>query len=160
MSEAHPSSAAGQAGTTLIEILVASALMLIVIVGIMPLFPQSYRQTKAAGRVTQLNHLVSLKAEQLRALPSDDPDLDLGTHPVQKGDSAGARFYPVEAWPEEYSLRWRVLGGPTDGTGSPEPEMKILVIEATFGVRYLAGGDAIFTDDSVAVTYQTFLTEG
>ena len=70
--------------------LVASALMFVAIVGFMPLFPQSYRQTKASGRITQLNHLVARQAERLRSIDFEDPLLSAGTHPDQQADSKGA----------------------------------------------------------------------
>ncbi len=34
-------------------------------------------------------------------------------------DSASQNYYPVPGFGEEYSLRWRVFGGPTDSGGTP-----------------------------------------
>jgi len=60
---------------------------------------------------------------------------------------------------EAYSLRWVVAAGPTDQSGTPEPNMKTVTVEATFLMRYTSGGAPLVTPNSIETVFQTFVTE-
>lgn len=152
------SSTSTQSGFTLIEVLVASLLMLIGVFGLLATIPQAYSISKDAGRVSVLNHLVSEKLEALRALDYSSTDLDPGTHPVQQSDTTGARYYPVPGFNEAFSMRWTVLDGPTDGGGNPEANMKTIVAEATYMTRYTTLGVPITTEKSLESVFRSFVT--
>ena len=148
-----------QAGFSLVEVLVASLLLIVGVVGMLTVFPQAFRNTTNSGRETVLNHLMMEKVEELRGLPLAHADLGAGTHPAQAFDSSGARYYPVSGFGEEVSLRWLVSAGPTDGTGTAEPDIRTIVIEATYLVRYTAGGAPITGDNSLEASFGTLLTD-
>ena len=155
----EPGRCGSQTGFTLVEVLVASVIMIVGLVSVMAVFPQSLGTARASSRVLVLNRLATERAESLRAMDYFQADLSAGTHPAVGFDSHGDRYFPVAGFPEEYSLRWRVQAGPTDGSGTAEPDMKTIVIEATYWVRYTAGGAAIRTPESVTTRFQTFLTD-
>ena len=78
---------------------------------------------------------------------------------AQAFDSAGQRYYPVSGFDEDTSLRWQVSAGPTDGTGTAEPDIRTLAVEATYLVRYTAGGAPITGENSLGTSFGTLLTE-
>ncbi len=153
-AESHASS-----GFTLIEVLIASVLLVVGVVGMLGIFPQSYLGTTTSGRISVLNHLAAESIEPLRALPYDDSNLDAGEHPAQAIDSTGQRYYPIPGLEEEYSLRWTVLAGPRDGSGTAEPEIKTIMVEATYLVRYTLFGAKIERGESLEVIMSTFITD-
>lgn len=136
-------SRAGQSGFTFIEVLVASVVAIVAVVGTVAVLPHAYRQTNEAGIRSVLNHLATDKLEELRSLDFNHPDLDMhptqirGLHPARVNDSQGKKYYPVPGLDENYSLRWRVSRGPTDGTGTQVDGIKIIDVEATFRIRYI-----------------------
>ncbi len=149
-----------QDGFTLLEVMIAGAIMAFSLVAMVAIFPQVHRDTTNAGRDTLLNHLVVQKLEELRARGLGHSDLSIGVHPAQGIDSSGARYYPVPGYGERYSLRWTVSAGPTDGGGTQEPGMRTVVIEATHQIRY--SGSTPFTPianpvglEAVATTFVT-----
>ena len=151
--------ARSQAGFTLVEVLVASVIMMIGVFGVLAAFPQSFRSAKKSGHQSVLNHLVSEQLDDLRSLDYADSTLALGTHPTQQTDSQSQRYYPVAGFPEEFSLRWTVSNGPTDQSGASVANMKIVVVEGTYLVRYTSGGAPIEQTDSVTVVVPTYLAE-
>ena len=157
----HPVSARSHAssGFTLIEVLVSSVVLVVGVVGMLGIFPQAYRDTTNSGRSSVLNHLAAERIEQLRSLPYDDSDLTAGIHPSQLIDSTGQAYYPVPGFDEEYSLRWTVLAGPTDGAGNPEPDIKTIVVEATYLIRYTLLGVPFERGDSLEVVMSTFVAD-
>ena len=60
---------------------------------------------------------------------------------------------------EDVSLRWQVSAGPTDGTGTAEPDIRTIVVEATYLVRYTAEGAPITGENSLEASVGTFLTD-
>jgi uncharacterized protein (TIGR02598 family) len=144
---------------TLVEVLVASVIMVLGLVSVMAVFPQSLGTARESSRILVLNRLATEQLEELRSLHFEDSDLSSGTHPTQQFDSNGDRYYPVTGFPEEYSLRWTVQAGPTDGSGTADPNMKTVVVEATYWVRYNAGGVPIENPGSVTARFQTFVAE-
>jgi hypothetical protein len=123
----------------------------------MAVFPQALRTTKESGRLSVLHHLASEKLDELRSLDHVHSDLDLGPHPSAAFDTSGARYYPVTGFGEAYSLRWTVLPGPTDGSGTPVAGLKTIVVEATHGVRYDSSGNAIPDADGLTAALRTVL---
>ena len=147
------------AGFTLIEVLVASVVLVVGVVGMMAVFPQSFRDTTNSGRLSMLNHLAAERIEELRRLGYSNSNLNTGTHPTLSTDSTGKKYYAVTGFDEEVSLRWTVSGGPTDGSGNAVADMKTIRIEATYLVRYDNSGNPIEGDDSLTVAMSTFVTD-
>ena len=150
--------ARSQAGFTLLEVLIASVVMTIGVFGVLAVFPNSFRSAKESGHRSVLNHLISEKLDGLRALDDADSDLALGTHPTQQFDSESNRYYPVPGFSEEFSLRWTVTNGPTDGSGSSVALMKIVVVEGTHLVRYTSTGTPIEGLGGVTVVVPTYFS--
>jgi prepilin-type N-terminal cleavage/methylation domain-containing protein len=69
-----------QAGLTLVEMLIAVALLGIVLLGIAPLFIASVRSNYAANEYTSIHNLARDRLEQLMNLPVTDPQLTVGAH--------------------------------------------------------------------------------
>lgn len=68
-----------EAGLTLIEMLIAVALLGIVLLGIAPLFIASMRQNYSANEYTSIHNLARDRLEQLMNLPVTDPQLSAVT---------------------------------------------------------------------------------
>jgi prepilin-type N-terminal cleavage/methylation domain-containing protein len=71
-----------EAGLTLVEMLIAVALLGIVLLGIAPLFITSVRSNYAANEYTSIHNLARDRLEQLMNLPANDPQLTVGVHPT------------------------------------------------------------------------------
>ena len=69
-----------EAGLTLVEMLIAVALLGIVLLGIAPLFIASVRSNYAANEYTSIHNLARDRLEQLMNLPVTDPQLTVGAH--------------------------------------------------------------------------------
>jgi prepilin-type N-terminal cleavage/methylation domain-containing protein len=69
-----------EAGLTLIEMLIAVALLGIVLLGIAPLFIASVRSNYAGNEYTSIHNLARDRLEQLMNLPVTDPQLTVGAH--------------------------------------------------------------------------------
>jgi prepilin-type N-terminal cleavage/methylation domain-containing protein len=69
-----------EAGLTLIEMLIAVALLGIILLGIAPLFIASVRSNYAGNEYTSIHNLARDRLEQLMNLPVADPQLTVGTH--------------------------------------------------------------------------------
>lgn len=150
--------AGGQEGLTLVEVLIASLVLLIGILGMMAVFPQAINAAHRSSHTLVLNQLAKESLESLRALDYDHADLAVGVHPAQQFDSNGDRYYSVSGFDEDYSLRWTVQAGPTDGSGTAEPDVKTVVVESTHWIRYTSGGVPIENDRSLSMQYQTYIT--
>jgi prepilin-type N-terminal cleavage/methylation domain-containing protein len=70
-----------EAGLTLIEMLIAVALLGIVLLGIAPLFIASVRANYSANEYTSIHNLARDRLEQLMNLPFNDPQLARGAFP-------------------------------------------------------------------------------
>ncbi len=69
-------------GVTLVELLIAIALLGFILLGIAPLFLASVKSNYSANEYTSLNNLARDRLEQLMTLPFDDPQLSPGSHTV------------------------------------------------------------------------------
>jgi type II secretory pathway pseudopilin PulG len=148
-----------ESGFTLVEVLMATVIMIVGVFGLMAIFPQAYRTTKESGRRSVLHHLAVEKLDELRALGYDHADLGTGMHPPLGTDSTGARYYPVPGFDERYSVRWRVLPGPTDASGTAMDGLKTIEVEATHGVRYDSGGNPIAGRDGLSTSLRTVVVD-
>jgi prepilin-type N-terminal cleavage/methylation domain-containing protein len=68
-----------EAGVTLVELLIAVALLGIVLLGIAPLFLASVRSNYSAFEYTSIHNLARDRLEQLMNLPFDSPQLASGS---------------------------------------------------------------------------------
>ncbi len=71
-----------ESGLTLVEMLIAVALLGIILLGIAPLFIASVRSNYAANEYTSIHNLARDRLEQLLNLPVTDPQLTVGVHPT------------------------------------------------------------------------------
>ena len=142
----------GEAGFTYVEVLIAGAVALVGLLGVMASFPRALSTVDYAGRVSTLNHMAVEKLDELRALGFGHSDLTAGPHPtlVSSGSSC---YYPVAGYDTNWSLRWIV----TDDT--PEANMKQVVVEATYRLRYTIGAVAIPDTSSRTVTMRTWIAQ-
>ena len=147
-----------QSGFTLVEVLVASLVLVVGVLGMLAVFVQAFNDTTNSGRSVVLNHLAAEKLEELRSLPFDVDELSTGTHPDQANDATGQKYYPAPGFDEDISLRWEVGAGPTDGSGTPEPSIKTIVVEATYRVRYTVEGVPITSATSLEASSGTLIT--
>lgn len=70
----------GQVGLTLVEMLIAIALLGFVLLGIAPLFIASVKSNYSANEYTTLNTIARDRLEQLMNRPFNDVQLDVGFH--------------------------------------------------------------------------------
>ncbi len=69
-----------EAGLTLVEMLIAVALLGIILLGIAPLFLASVKSNYAGNEYTSIHNLARDRLEQLMNLPVTDPQLTVGSH--------------------------------------------------------------------------------
>lgn len=69
-------------GLTLIEMLLALALLGFILLGILPLFMGSVKSNYSANEYTSIHNLSRDRLEQLMNLPFNDPQLSAGAHNV------------------------------------------------------------------------------
>ncbi len=67
-------------GFNLIEVVIAAAILGIALLAIFEIFPASYSEIAYAGRQSKAVYLARDLAETLKALPYDDPKLDVRPH--------------------------------------------------------------------------------
>ncbi|HTO89443.1 MAG TPA: prepilin-type N-terminal cleavage/methylation domain-containing protein, partial [Thermoanaerobaculia bacterium] len=67
-------------GVTLVELLIALALLGFIMLGIAPLFLASVKSNYSANEYTSIHNLARDRLEQLMNLPFDDPQLAVGLH--------------------------------------------------------------------------------
>jgi prepilin-type N-terminal cleavage/methylation domain-containing protein len=138
-----------QEGFSLIEILIAIAILAIVALGIMALLPSGYKQITNAGRSATLNHLGQQKLDWLKGVPITHWDLFAGTHPT----------VTFPEWPlgasEKYSITWEVV----DYT--PLPNSKSVIVEVGYDIYTLGG--AVKTSDQALeqkrIVFPTIITQ-
>lgn len=153
--EAEESGArAADRGFSLVEALVAMAILIVGVLGLVTMFVYATRMGVQAGHRSVLNHLAAEKLDQLRSLDFNHPDLSPGIHPAMAPVGGGSTeyYYPVPGFSADWSLRWVV----TEGT--PEPGMKTVVVEAGYLVRYDSAGNRLpLRRGAVLVRHVTFL---
>lgn len=86
-----------EAGLTLVEMLIAVALLGIILLGIAPLFIASVRSNFAANEYTSIHNLARDRLEQLLNLPVSDPQLTVGAHPTSGPQNELPAFLPDPA---------------------------------------------------------------
>jgi len=69
-----------QSGVTLVELLIAVALLGFILLGIAPLFLASVKSNYSANEYTSIHNLARDRLEQLMSLPFNDPQLAAGSH--------------------------------------------------------------------------------
>jgi prepilin-type N-terminal cleavage/methylation domain-containing protein len=115
-------------GFSLIEILLAIAILALVALGIMALLPGGYKQITNAGRSATLNHLGQMKLDHLRTLPLSHTDLTDGNHP-----SVGPE------WPlgtdDKFTITWAVE------TYTPLTNSKSIIVEVGYDIYETDGSD-------------------
>jgi prepilin-type N-terminal cleavage/methylation domain-containing protein len=131
-------------GFSLIEILLAIAILAVVALGIMALLPGGYKQITNAGRSARLNHLAQMQMDYLKTLPITASDLNVGTHPSL------ARLFPLGN-DEKYSIKWTV----TDYTAMSNS--KSILIEAGYDI-YNTDGSSKSTDQAIEQKRMLFTT--
>lgn len=65
----------GQAGMSLVEVVLASLILLLIAIGILPMFTRSMASNVAGSDSTYLSNMAVERAEELLQLPYDSPDL-------------------------------------------------------------------------------------
>lgn len=70
----------GEAGVTLVELLIAVALLGFILLGIAPLFIGSVKSNYSANEYTSIHNIARDHLEQLMTLPFNDPQLGPGGH--------------------------------------------------------------------------------
>lgn len=75
-----PGSASRSSGVTLVELLIAIALLGFVLLGIASLFIASVKSNYSANEYTSLNNLARDRLEQLMTVPFNDAQLAVGDH--------------------------------------------------------------------------------
>ena len=92
----------GEEGFSLVEILLAVAILAIVCLGIMALLPNGYMQITNAGRKATIDHIGQRQLDYLRSIPVTHIDLTAGTHPT-------AILWPMpNGVDDKYSVYWEV----------------------------------------------------
>jgi prepilin-type N-terminal cleavage/methylation domain-containing protein len=69
--------ARGEQGFSLIEVLIASGILLVVALGVLPLFAQAIVNNRAGADYTQATNIAKSELERLYALPFSSPDLQV-----------------------------------------------------------------------------------
>lgn len=92
-----PAAPAQDPGIALVEVLVAGALFVVVLVAVFPLFLSSQRSNAAARAYSEANALAREGLEHLLRLPFDDPRLAAGEHAAN--DLPPTRRDPVTGLP-------------------------------------------------------------
>jgi prepilin-type N-terminal cleavage/methylation domain-containing protein len=114
----------GPKGFSLIEVLIASAIFLIVALGIVPFFTQAIVNNRAGADFTQSTNYAKSELERLYALPFSSPDLQVtaGTSAVtvQYYSQTAHNWVPtvtspdVALWTRTVTIRNFGLGGMID----------------------------------------------
>jgi prepilin-type N-terminal cleavage/methylation domain-containing protein len=140
----------GEQGFSLIEVLIASGILLMVALGVLPIFAQAIVNNRAGADYTQATNYAKSELERLYALPFSHPDLKvLGeqTQRVQYFSQAQQKWIDGEAptadpplWTRTTLIRQYGVGGlvdfDKDGTvegslpeGTPETFVHVKEIE-------------------------------
>ena len=162
-------------GFSLIEILVASALLAVAILWIIASIPNGYRAVTRAGKQSELDHLAYDKMDELKRISENNwsaTTLNVGTHP-NATDDAGVPFdvntqLTTTAYPF-YSLEWTVASGPMmhqAGSGTAfetDDQIKIITVTASFK-KYDTDGttllDPTHQPDLMSRSFSTVIASG
>ena len=135
----HPRRA-GSDGFSLVEVLVATGLLMTAVVSLAQLFVLATRANAVAGEMTEATLLAARKIEELRAAPfpsvlsSQSVDyLDSRGERLGGAASAGRRAYMRRWWIE--SLGASTVGNPTPSTAASTVEVTVVVSRYRLGDR-------------------------
>jgi prepilin-type N-terminal cleavage/methylation domain-containing protein len=113
----------GERGFSLIEVLIASGILLVVALGVLPIFAQAVVNNRAGADYTQATNYAKSELERLYSLPIDSPDLEITeteTVRVQYFLQAKKEWVTalpaddVPLWTRTITLRQYSLGGVID----------------------------------------------
>jgi len=129
MDPRHRDHRAREHGFTMVEALVTLVVFGIGILSLMQLSPRAVQFANRGKLLSQATNAAQAKVEELRALPSGDPQLQAGMH-------VGSQ----DGLPEAFQLRWQV------DLDNPLPRMRRVEVRVRFSTA---------SNDSVAslVTY-------
>lgn len=143
-----------QDGFSLVEILLAVAILALVSLGIMALLPGGYKQITNAGRSATINHLGQMQLDYLRSIPVSHTDLTDGVHPPSGS-------FPLRPMPSgvadnaKYSVHW-VVDDYTNLTNA-----KSVLVVVGFDI-YKTDGTAKSSDEAIEqkrVVFPTLITQ-
>lgn len=126
-SPAKPAENGRDAGFSLVEVLIAAALLLIVSVGILPMFTRSITNNLQGKQATEATNLARSELERMIQLPSDAADLTL---------LSGTELVRNEKWSKN-SLQWYDVG--SFPTGEIDAFERTVTVRQ-FGMGALADG--------------------
>lgn len=78
--------AGGEQGFSLIEVLIASGILLVVALGVLPIFAQAIVNNRAGADYTQSTNIAKSELERLYALPFSNPDLEVHGDQTERVD--------------------------------------------------------------------------
>lgn len=124
-------------GFTLIETLVAVALLAFLVVGILPLFVRSMRSNAEGREMSELTNRARGRAEELLEIPFDSPDLTV--------PDGADELLRAEHW-SEVEERWILEA---DFPAEETPRYTRTTRVRQFGSRAVGDGDVAFEDAEV-----------
>ncbi len=113
----HDATARLERGHTLIEVMIATAIFTVGVLGIMPLYYRTAEGLTTSNKLVEATALAEAKLHELRRLPWDDALLDEGDHddgtlnlgpaglPLKPDGSATGAIGDNDGW---YARRWSV----------------------------------------------------
>lgn len=110
-------------GFSLVELLVATAILAVGILGALQLFPQNYDEIGTAGRISIMNHLAQQKLDQLKTLSYTASDLTAGVHGSPNPERVTYISPSGNNVFENYTIRWEVRDD------KPQERMKTVIVE-------------------------------
>lgn len=131
----------GERGLSLIEMLIALALLGFILLGILPLFMGSVKSNFSANEYTSIHNLSRDRLEQLMNLPFSDAQLSAGVHandlPAVMPDPATGVPPASGGVPNPFTLSYQVRQYqiPASGavaTGAPFTPTRVIVAGQTF----------------------------
>jgi prepilin-type N-terminal cleavage/methylation domain-containing protein len=146
----------GELGFSLIEVLIAAAILLVVALGVLPIFSQAIVNNRAGADYTQVTNLAKSELERLYSLPFSSPELEVvGAETVrpeyfsqkdQKWVDGDPPYEDPPLWTRTTLIRQYGLGGIVDvdkdgkldgplpgGTPSAQVHVKEIEIRAGSG---------------------------
>jgi prepilin-type N-terminal cleavage/methylation domain-containing protein len=131
----HTTNRSSERGVTLVELLIALALLSFILLGIAPLFMSSVKANYSGNEYTSIHNMARDRLEALMALPFNAPQLDPGIHRAGAGGNLEvlrAPFLPEALDPTALSAtvrnpyqiswkveQWRIPAEAAIGTGNP-----------------------------------------
>lgn len=130
----------GERGLTLVELLLALALLGFIMLGILPLFMGSVKSNFSANEYTSIHNLSRDRLEQLMNLRFEDPQLSAGVHandlpPILPNPATGLTVAGGVANPFTLSYQVRQYKIPASGTvatGASFTPTRVIVAGGTF----------------------------